>query len=199
MNVCKTKFLLTGFLFVVAACASAGETADVDKKSAAKLQHATLARGTVTFSLPAVWKAQTLRSRILEREYAVPAAQGDKIAGRLTMMRSGGSVKENVDRWIDQFTQPDGKPTVDRAKVREKKINGQEVTIVDISGTFKDRQGGGPFAPGRVVQRPGYRMLGAIAQTKRQGQYFFKLYGPEKTMLEAEKRFMAMIETVTSR
>ena len=114
------------------------------------------------------------------------------------MMRSGGRVKDNVSRWIGQFSQPDGKATKDVAKVTKKTINGQQATIVDISGTFTERMGGGPFAPGKSVKRDEYRMLGGIIQTKNSGQYFFKLYGPSKTMAIAEKHFKAMLESVES-
>lgn len=164
-----------------------------------KLVTLTLAGGALELKVPETWKAPDKpRSRIIERELAVPPAKGDKQPGRLTMMRSGGSVKQNVDRWFGQFSQPDGKPTEDVAKVSEKKINGRAVTLVDISGTFAERMGGGPFAPGKTVMQSDYRMLGAIVQTKERGQYFFKLYGPQKTIAEAHKPFVAMIESMTA-
>ena len=164
-----------------------------------KLVDVTLAGGAIQFKQPEAWKApKAKRSRIIEREFAVPAVDGDKTDGRLTMMRSGGSVQANVNRWFTQFEQPNGKPTKDVAKVSEKKINGQTVTIVDISGTFAERMGGGPFAPGKTIKRENYRMLGGIVQTKASGQYFFKLYGPGKTIEAANKHFLAMLESVES-
>lgn len=158
-----------------------------------------LANGAIRLKQPASWTApKKPRSRIIEREFIVPKTKGDSADGRLTMMRSGGSVKVNVERWFGQFSQPDGKSTKDVAKVTKKKINDQDVTIVDISGTFSERMGGGPFAPGKTVKRDGYRMLGGIVQTKAAGQYFFKLYGPQKTIANAEKQFLGMLDTVTS-
>ena len=81
----------------------------------------------------------------------------------------------------------------------KKEINGQKVTLVDIPGTFSERMGGGPFAPGKTVKREKYRMLGGIVQTKASGQYFFKLYGPEKTIEAAKGHFLAMMESVESK
>ena len=52
----------------------------------------------------------------------------------------------------------------------------------------------GPAAP--AVERPKYRMLGAIIPTKGTGTYFIKVYGPERTMAENEKAFLAMIESL---
>lgn len=167
-----------------------------EKSKPIKMVDSTLARGAITLKVAESWeKPKKARSRIIESEFSVPAAKGDKVPGRLTMMRSGGSLKQNIDRWIGQFTQPDGKPTKDVAKVTEKKVHGQEVTVVDISGTFKETMGGGPFAPGKTVVREDYRMLGGIAQTAA-GQYFFKLYGPKTTVAEAEKAFNQMIDSI---
>ncbi len=170
---------------------------DEKEDSPPKLVEVTLADGGLQLSLPETWKApKKPRSRIVEREFAIPSAEGDKTAGRLTMMRSGGSIKLNVERWYGQFSQPDGKSTKNVAKVTTKKINEQEVTMVDISGTFSESMGGGPFAPGKTVKRDDYRMLAGIVQTKAVGQYFFKLYGPKKTIVEAEKHFAAMMNSV---
>ena len=83
--------------------------------------------------------------------------------------------------------------------MEKKEINGQEVVIVDISGTFKDSQGGGPFAPGKIIEREDYRMLGGIVQTKQRGQYFFKLYGPKNTIESAAKSFAKMMDSITSK
>ena len=182
-----------------------GQSVETEKEVAkeasesAKLTTVTLAGGSIRFQQPASWTTpKTPRSRIIEREFSVPKAPGDETDGRLTMMRSGGSVKVNVERWFGQFTQPDGKSTKDVAKVITKKMNDQETTIVDISGTFSEQMGGGPFAPGKTVVRKDYRMLGGIVQTKSSGQYFFKLYGPQKTIAGAEKHFLAMLESVKS-
>jgi len=193
----NTTLVSLTVLFLFAASPEQAETAaTAQQDSAPKLQKVTLARGGVTLYLPADWKSQKLRSSILEKEFVIPAVKDDKTAGRLTMMRSGGSIKANVDRWISQFSGQGGAPV--RSKIHDKTMNEQEVKIVDISGTFKERLGGGPFAPGRTVERPKYRMLAGIVQTKGHGQYFFKLVGPEKTMAGAEKPFMAMMESIKS-
>ena len=105
-------------------------------------------------------------------------------------MAAGGSVEANIDRWYGQFTQPDGGNTRDRAKVQKIKVGGEEIHLVDLSGTFKDQRG--PMAP--AVERPKYRMLAAIIATKNAGSYFIKFYGPERTVADNEKAFVGMIE-----
>ena len=71
-------------------------------------------------------------------------------AGRLTIMQAGGSIEANVDRWIGQFKQPDGKPSREAAKIEKKEYDGLAVHLVDLSGTFAERRGG-PFNPNAQV------------------------------------------------
>lgn len=139
---------------------------------------------------PEKWVKKEPKSKIVEFEYAAPATKGDTEDGRLTVMRAGGGVDANIDRWIGQFTQPDGKATADRAKRSKKNVGGLDVHLVDISGTYKD-QPGGPFGPS--VNRDKYRMVAAIIVSK-DAQVFLKFYGPEQTISDNEKAFQAMID-----
>jgi len=149
--------------------------------------------GKLVLTAPANWTKKMPASRIVEAEYAVPPAKGDETPGRLTAMGAGGSVQQNVDRWIDQFVGPGGsavKPQRDKTAV-----SGAEVEIVDLTGTYKDSPGG-PFAGGKPILRENYRMLGAIIQTKTAGNYFLKLYGPKATIDENEKGFQEMVKSL---
>jgi hypothetical protein len=149
-----------------------------------------LAGGKLQLTAPAAWVRQQPKTRIVEHEFAVPASEGDETDGRLTVMGAGGGIDANIDRWFAQFTQPDGGNTAKRAKVKKTQVAGQDVHLVDVSGTFRDQRG--PVAP--VVERPKYRMLAAIIETDSLGDYFIKFYGPEKTVAENEKAFLTMIE-----
>ena len=57
----------------------------------------------------------------------------------------GGGVQANVDRWIGQFQQPNGKPSKDVAHMGKKTIHGFNVTTVDVTGTYMGM--GGPMSP----------------------------------------------------
>jgi hypothetical protein len=111
----------------------------------------------------------------------------------MTVMGAGGTVQANIDRWYGQFTQPDGSATKDKATSKKINVAGCAVTMVDISGTYKDMPGG-PFAGGRAIERPEYRMLAAIIEVPDQGNYFLKFYGPAKTVAKHADGFRAMIE-----
>ena len=151
-----------------------------------------LAGGKLELTAPANWERVQPRTRIVEHEFAVPAAEGDAAGGRLTVMAAGGGVDANLKRWYDQFTQPDGTSTEKRAKLTKKNLAGQEIHLVDIWGTFRDQRG--PMAP--AVERPKYRLLGAIIATRSMGDYFIKLTGPERTIAENEQAFLEMIESL---
>lgn len=149
-----------------------------------------LAGGKLNLKAPAAWVRKPPLTRIVEHEFTIPAAKGDTLDGRLTIMSAGGDVDANIDRWYGQFTQPDGGSTRDRAKVKKTSVGGEDVHLVDISGTYKDSRG--PASP--TVERPKFRMLAAIISTKTAGNYFVKFYGPERTVTENESAFRGMIE-----
>ncbi len=148
--------------------------------------------GAYQLAAPPSWVSREPRTRIVEHEFSVPKADGDEQDGRVTVMGAGGGVAANIDRWYQQFSQPDGASTKERAKVEKREIAGQSVTVVDLSGTYMDRPG--PMAPG--VERPHYRMLGAIIETKQNGNHFIKFYGPEKTVAANADAFKQMVDSL---
>ncbi len=152
-----------------------------------------LAEGRLDFQAPKSWEKKQPKFNIVEAEFAPKSSKENVDPARLTIMASGGSVEANLERWIGQFSQEDSSDTEEHTKQEEKKVNGMKVHIVDIHGTYADSAG--PFA-GNAVQRKGYRMLGAIVETKVVGNYYFKMYGPKETMDEHEQRFRNMIETI---
>jgi len=180
------------FLFTLAATLTCGLNLPVGAEDKAAGEKVTLADGKLSLTAPAAWERKEPSVRIIEHEFAVPAADGDKEAGRLTIMGAGGSIEANIERWIGQFEQPDGAATKERTKREKLTVDGQTVHMVDITGTYKDQRG--PFAP--AVIRDDYRMLAAIIPTEKSGQYFVKLYGPKKTIAANEKAFRAFVESL---
>ena len=95
---------------------------------------------------------------------------------------SGGGVEANLARWFGQFQQPDGSSTRDRAIITERTVNGLELTVADMRGKFVAP--GRPGAPQRN-NRPGYRMIGAVAEGGT-GPWYIRVLGPEATMAKWE-------------
>jgi hypothetical protein len=152
----------------------------------------TIADGTLSLEAPEGWERVQPKSAMIETEFSIPPVKGSG-PGRMTVMGAGGSVEANVDRWYGQFSQPDGSATKDKATMKKVKIAGSSVTLVDVSGTYKDMPGG-PFAGGKAIERPGYRMLAAIVETSGAGNYFLKFYGPAATVEGGAAGFHRMIE-----
>jgi hypothetical protein len=158
----------------------------------------TIADRGFSLQAPAGWQRVQPKSGIVETEFAIPsegaAADGTPAQpGRMTVMGAGGTVQANIDRWYGQFTQPDGSETKTKATSKKLDIAGCKVTLVDIPGTYKDSPGG-PFAGGRPIERPDYRMLAAIVETPDRGNHFLKFYGPAKTVTAHADGFRTMVE-----
>ena len=153
----------------------------------------TIADNALSLEAPASWKRVQPKSNMIETEFSIPAAEGDATPGRMTVMGAGGSVQANIDRWYGQFTQPDGSATKDKASTKKLNVSGSAVTLVDVSGTYKDMPGG-PFAGGQAVDRPNYRMLAAIVEVPDRGSYFLKFYGPSATVSAHADGFRKMVE-----
>lgn len=128
--------------------------------------------------------------------YSVPAAQGDSEGGECGVYYfgpgQGGSVEANLDRWINQFQQSNGKSPKQAAQVKKRSVHGIAVTTVDVSGAYSGM--GGPMATSKSV-KPGYRLLGAIAEAP-EGSVFFKFTGPSKTVGANQKNFEAMLDSL---
>jgi hypothetical protein len=143
----------------------------------------------LTLTAPASWVPKQPGNPMILQEFTVPAAKGDPRDGRMTVSSAGGTVAANIDRWAGQFQQPDGAKSDGKMNVQKKTVAGQEVNLVDISGTYQESVG--MMQP--PVPRPGYRMLAAILPGDGPS-YFIKFYGPKKTVGEHEKEFRAMLD-----
>ena len=163
--------------------------------AAAEDRSVSLADGKLQMTAPETWQRKKPQNNVIQYEFSVAPVGDDEKPGRVTISGAGGSVEANIDRWAGQFIQPDGSDSKKAAKIEEKKIAGQEVHLVDISGTFKD-QPGGPFSGGPVVERKDYRMFAAIIVTKDLGNYFLKFYGPERTVADNRAAFDKMVESL---
>ena len=154
-------------------------------------QHLSGADGALQLDVPASWQPKQPAVNLIEHEFVVPPAEGDTASGRVTTMQAGGSIQANVDRWKGQFKLAgDQAAKTDTLEVNELKIH-----RVDLRGTFLDRPR--PFGPG--TPRENYRMLGAVVETKANGLYFIKFYGPAKTVDQEEKHFDEMLHSIKTK
>ncbi len=149
------------------------------------------------------WVRKQPASPIIQVEFKLPGAKVDtskldqaeaeklkaeNADGRLTISAAGGSLDANIARWRGQFG---GKPEKDKTEQME--VSGLKITLVDLEGTFKD--GGGPMFGGASVDRPGYRMLGAVIP-RGDTNIFIKAYGPAKTMAARADEVKAFLKSM---
>jgi hypothetical protein len=145
--------------------------------------------GRLSFQVPDGWQRLAPSSGFVMAEFTLPRAEGDTADGRLTVSAAGGSIDENIERWRGQFG---GNP--EHASQDRLDVNGMQVVIVDLGGTFD-----GQIGPGG----PGFRMLAAIipvgSDVTRDEFYFVKAVGPQATITAHADRFRQFVGSATKR
>jgi hypothetical protein len=156
------------------------------------------AQGGLTFTAPKDWTVVPSSSSMRVAQYALPRAPGDGEDAELIVYYfggSGGSVDANLDRWMGQMEQPDGRPSKAAAKTSSSTINGMKVTVLDVAGRYIAETAPGS---GTRLNKPGYRMKAAVVETPK-GPYFVKLTGPAKTIERWGTAFDAFLKTAAYR
>jgi hypothetical protein len=144
------------------------------------------------WSVPLGWVPTAPASSMRVEQWALPGSTADAPAEcAMLSFPGGGSVQDNIDRWLGQLEQPDGSNTRDHAVVDQHDVNGLEVTTMAATGTFLSRD---PPMSGPVVRRPGYLMFAAIFPG-RDAPYFLKCTGPEPVMRNAEASLEGMVHS----
>ncbi|HUG92030.1 MAG TPA: hypothetical protein VML55_14420, partial [Planctomycetaceae bacterium] len=131
----------------------------------------------LTLKVPETWKQGEPSNKLRLAEFKIPPADGDEGTIELTIFSfgGGGSVQQNVDRWIDQF-EPAGR----KVKVTTGESPQGRYVFADITGTYL--QPVGPPILRQTERLPGARMLSVILAVPDKGVYYLKLAGPGKTV-----------------
>lgn len=137
------------------------------------------------------WRTVQPSSSMRVAEWALPKVAGDAEDASLVVFHfpGGGDVQSNLDRWYAQFTQPDGRPSSEVARVSNRTVSGLRVTLTDVSGTF---DGGMMMGDQPPTPRASFRLLAAIVETSS-GPWFFKLTGPKDTVERWRASFDAFV------
>ena len=135
----------------------------------------------VAYEAPKAWTSAPNPNPMRKATFKIPKAAGDDEDAELTVSSASGGVDANVKRWAGQF----GSAT---PKVEARKVNGLDVSVVEIKGTYAS--GGMMGAPATPKEKQ--MLLGAIVDTG-DGQTFFKMVGSEKTVTAARKDFDAFV------
>ena len=151
--------------------------------------------GGLTFTATDGWKTVPTSSSMRVVQYAVPRAAGDAQDAELVVYYfggTGGTVEANIERWVAQMQQPDGRPSSAVSKRQSRTVNGMKVTLVDVPGTYVAEVT--PGSPQRH-NSPNFHLRAAVIETSN-GPYFIKLTGPAKTIAASEKAFESFLTSV---
>jgi hypothetical protein len=137
--------------------------------------------GSLKFAAPKGWQAREASSSMRVAEFVLPGRDASAGGAELVIYYfggSGGSVDANIQRWVGQMQQPDGRASGDVAVRDTRTINGLKVSLLDVSGTYVAE-----VRPGAAEKHnsPGFRMRTAVVETPR-GPYYLKLVGPAPTV-----------------
>ena len=128
-------------------------------------------------------------------DFSLPHADGDAEDAELVVYYfggQGGSVDANIERWVGQMQQPDGRASSDVAKKTTRKVSGLDVTLLDLSGTYVAE-----MAPGAAEHhnKPNFRLRAAVIRTAH-GPYYIKLTGPQKTVAKWDHAFEQFVASL---
>lgn len=144
--------------------------------------------GEFDFDRPASWAWVPSSSPMRKAQLSVTAADGAR--GEVIFFHfgagQGGSVADNVNRWLAQFQNPSD------ASTQLEKIGDRSVTFVKAEGTFLSGMPGTPSIP-----LDGYALRGAILESP-QGDVYVKFTGPKAVVEEGSDAFHQMIRAALS-
>ena len=152
---------------------------------------------TLTFTAPPTWVSKTPSSSMRLAEFTLPKVMGDSEDATVTVFffgaTQGGNAQANIDRWISQMAQPDGRPSTERAQTgKGVTTSGLKMTTVDVSGTYVAE-----IAPGSAehFNKTGFRQIAVYIDTPG-GPYFVKALGPVKTLAKWDATIAAFLKSV---
>lgn len=153
--------------------------------------------GPVAFTVAEGWEAVPVKSSVRLAQYHLPKSPEDQEGGEIVVYyfgaSQGGSSQANLDRWISQMEQSDGKDSKGKAKIDAWEQRGLRLTRIDLAGTYVAETAPGS---GERLNKPGWRMIASVVETGK-GPVFFKAVGPEKTISRWESGISELLKSVS--
>lgn len=185
------RMLSVGLAFVVGVSA----IADDKKKETKKKPPVPVEIGSYEAKAPGDWLKQKPANQFRILQWGVPTEEGDDKAPvcYISEFPGGvGGVDANIKRWEGEFEERDGESKKDKLEVE-----GVKITVVDVTGSFKDSMGRGPFAGGKTELRKGWRTIAAMIEPEGGDKvYTLKLLGPKKSVGAQREDLIAMLKSM---
>ncbi len=137
----------------------------------------------LTFTAPAGWIDVPVTSPMRKATWrSSPEPDATEIAFFTFGKDQGGTVNENIQRWLGQFSE-----SATKGESAQVILNSRTIHFVRSSGTFSSGMPGGSTTP-----LPDYALCGAIIETS-EGNIFVKMTGPQATVSKLEKTFTELV------
>jgi hypothetical protein len=162
-----------------------------EPRSLEKLAEGRVALGPFSAAVPEGWTEKPSTSSMRTAQFQLPAVSGADAELIVYYFgdKGAGGVQENIDRWLSQFKQPDGKTSREVAKIEQAKFAGADGSLVSVSGRYV-----APATPGgEPLDKPDQALLAAIVQSP-QGPYYFRLIGGEAAVAAHAPKFRALLD-----
>jgi len=151
--------------------------------------------GELRYKVPEGWATEKPTSDMRAAQYKLPKTAGDNEDALLVLyyfgQGQGGSAQANIDRWINQIQQPDGRPSKEVAKTETLTVNGLAVNTVDVLGNYS---GGMSPDSAPADKKSIFHLRAAVIDTPK-GSYFVKLTGPEKTVAHWDQAYRDYLQS----
>jgi hypothetical protein len=149
--------------------------------------------GAVAFKVPAKWTAQQPSSSMRRAQVSASGSAGPaELIVYFFGAQGAGSAQDNIERWVGQFSNPDGSP-VSNAKRSSTRASDFNVTRIDVAGEYAGGMGAaGQPGPAKSDQR----LIAAIVDTP-EGPYYMKFLGPNASVTENAGAFDELIASIS--
>lgn len=142
----------------------------------------------LTWSAPQTWVPENPSSSMRIAQWRLlGSVEGTWAECALFHFPGGGAVDDNINRWIGQFSQPDGSPSSAVAERSQSVVNGMPLHLVAVTGTF---QGAGE-------PTPNFALIGAVVEGR--SMHFLKCTGPTPVVLEHDERIDEFLQSLQPR
>ena len=158
-----------------------------------KLPDGRVALGPFSMQVPTGWSEKASTTNMRTAQFQLPANAGEE--AEVIVYHFGeagaGSIDANIDRWLSQFQQPDGKSSRDVAKIEKATFAGGEATLVSVSGRYVATPPGG----GQPVDKADQSLVAAIIPSPR-GPYYFRMIGSASAVQARAPEFQAALASL---
>ena len=178
---------------------SCGGKGESQERGTVRVQDASAASqvaGPIRFDPDPGWEKVAARSAMRLAQFRLPKAEGDAEDAELAIFffgaGQGGGAQANLDRWVGQMEQPEGRASKDVAKVDRWEEGGLKFSCVDVSGAYVAETFPGS---GERRNNPGFRLVAAVVEAPG-GNVYFKATGLQKTIARWRATIERMLRSV---